>query len=554
MTDSEQRTCQSCHTQFEIESADFAFYEKIDVPSPTWCPNCRVRWRMLFRNFKTLYTRPSDRSQQPMVSMYPAAAPFPVFTNEEWWQDNWDPRSFARNVDFTRPFFEQFHELLLVVPRFGLMNVQSENCAYTNFTTGSRNSYFVFGCVDTEDSAYGHIVWESKDSFDNLYLYRSELCYECVDCLGSYQLLFCQESDHCRESIGLYGCQSCSNCIGCVGLTQKQYYLFNEPVGKEGYEQFLAEHPLSDPATITHILGKQAELCRSLPQRFMVTSQSTDVSGNHIYNASNVQHSFDVKGGENAKYLYTVRQAVDSYDVNFSPDIELAYEALTCRGRGISFAQLCFQCTDIYYSDNCFNAKNLFGCVGMKGGQYFILNKQYSQEEYEALVPRLIAHMRETGEWGQFFPPEHSPFAYNEAIVGEYYPLARKQALDQGFRWADDPPITTGQETMTLDRLPTQPEKYTEDLLKEVLKCQQCGKNYRLIAQELAFYTRLHLPIPRRCFHCRHARRMTLRNVRSLFPGQCARCRAAFQTSYTSDQQQEFRIYCEACYQKEVVG
>jgi hypothetical protein len=29
--------CQNCRKQFTIESDDFAFYEKIKVPPPTWC-------------------------------------------------------------------------------------------------------------------------------------------------------------------------------------------------------------------------------------------------------------------------------------------------------------------------------------------------------------------------------------------------------------------------------------------------------------------------------------------------------------------------------------
>jgi len=31
--------------------------------------------------------------------------------------------------------------------------------------------------------------------------------------------------------------------------------------------------------------------------------------------------------------------------------------------------------------------------------KYCILNKQYSKEEYEELVPKIIEHMQKTGEW-----------------------------------------------------------------------------------------------------------------------------------------------------------
>ena len=49
--------------------------------------------------------------------------------------------------------------------------------------------------------------------------------------------------------------------------------------------------------------------------------------------------------------------------------------------------QLIFSIANVAYSQFCYNSKDLFGCVGFVT-QYCILNKQYSKEEYEALVPR----------------------------------------------------------------------------------------------------------------------------------------------------------------------
>ncbi|HRI36281.1 MAG TPA: hypothetical protein PK765_04380 [bacterium] len=67
----------------------------------------------------------------------------------------------------------------------------------------------------------------------------------------------------------------------------------------------------------------------------------------------------------------------------------------------------------------------------MNDKSYCILNKQYTEEEYNTLVPKIIAHMRETGEWGEFFSPNLSPFGYNETVAMEYFPLTKEQALSQ---------------------------------------------------------------------------------------------------------------------------
>ena len=177
-------------------------------------------------------------------------------------------------------------------------------------------------------------------------------------------------------------------------------------------------------------------------------------------------------------------------------------------------------------------------------------SKQYSKEEYETLKAKIIEHMKSTDEWGEFFPVSISPFKYNESIGNEYFPLTRDEAIAQGYGWRDDIPATIGKETIGNDALPTNPATYSDDLLKQVLKCDTCGRNYRLIAQELVFYRQLGLALPRNCFNCRHARRMSMRNTRKLWDAACANCATPLRTSYSPEQQKEYKIYCEACYQQ----
>ena len=63
-----------------------------------------------------------------------------------------------------------------------------------------------------------------------------------------------------------------------------------------------------------------------------------------------------------------------------------------------------------------------FGCIGMKGGSYCILNKPYSKEEYEKIVPWIIEHMQNTGEWGKFSPVRLSAHGYNETVAQDLIP------------------------------------------------------------------------------------------------------------------------------------
>src|SRR3989344_4332874 len=194
---SENRICQNCKNNFVIEPDDFGFYEKMQVPPPDTCPQCRQQARMLFRNFKTLYRRKCDKSGKMIISVYNPDAPFPVYGIPEWWGDSWNPMEYGREIDWNRPFFAQFADLLNKIPHVSIMNTKSENCEYSNQVAGSKNCYLVFGCTENEYCDYGHIVWHSKYSIDNLYIFKSESCYECVDCLNCNMLLYSEECESC---------------------------------------------------------------------------------------------------------------------------------------------------------------------------------------------------------------------------------------------------------------------------------------------------------------------------------------------------------------------
>ncbi|HRI36255.1 MAG TPA: hypothetical protein PK765_04235 [bacterium] len=84
----------------------------------------------------------------------------------------------------------------------------------------------------------------------------------------------------------------------------------------------------------------------------------------------------------------------------------------------------------LYYCESCNATKDCFACVGLRNKQYCILNKQYTKEEYEALVPKIIDHMRSTGEWGEFFPSRLGLFGYNESVGNDYFPLSKEEALN----------------------------------------------------------------------------------------------------------------------------
>ena len=78
----ETKNCQNCKRPFTIEPEDFNFYEKVKVPPPTFCPECRLIRRMVYRNERALYKRKCDLCGQERILFLSQGTKFPVYCRE----------------------------------------------------------------------------------------------------------------------------------------------------------------------------------------------------------------------------------------------------------------------------------------------------------------------------------------------------------------------------------------------------------------------------------------------------------------------------------------
>src|SRR3989338_1389539 len=110
---SENRICQNCKNSFSIEPEDFNFYEKIDVPPPTFCPECRTQRRLTWRNEMSLYKRKCSvpGHDEEIISIYSQDKSLIVYDHDYWWSDKWDPLEYGRDFNFSKSFFQQWKEL-----------------------------------------------------------------------------------------------------------------------------------------------------------------------------------------------------------------------------------------------------------------------------------------------------------------------------------------------------------------------------------------------------------------------------------------------------------
>lgn len=557
------KQCTQCSRTFPIHPEDLAFYQRIDVPTPTLCPGCRYQRRLAHRNERTLYQRTCDATGKNIVALYPAKSPYKVYEQSYWRSDAWDARQYGQDFDFSKPFFEQMQALRLAVPRLSLNSPESENSDYTNQSQRLNDCYMVISSGNSERVFHSMWATYTKDSTDVYMAFTSERCYEVVGVNNCYNTRWSNYCDNCTDCYFCYDCRGSSNCFMSTNLRNRSYVWKNEQLTQTEYEHRLSQINFSSYAAVEK-LKTETELLwqRQAIHCYSERRKSDQSTGDNLFSTDNVRDCFHVGNSVNSRYCQDGIEMKDCYDcTEVAVDFELNYEVHGAAGVYQSIAlNLCSFLKFSAYCDSSFNADYLFGCVGIKRAKHCILNKQYTKAEYDALVPKIIAHMKETGEWGEYWPINTSVYGYNETTAQEYFPLNQPDVITRGWNWQEHIPETHGKETMAWDKIPDTINSIDSSICREVLACKETGKNYKIIHDEFLFYKTMGLPIPRLHPDTRHTKRMALRNPRQLWQRQCmctqtdhthkGRCATEFETTYSPERKE--LVYCEQCYNKEV--
>ena len=445
-----------------------------------------------------------------------------------------------------------------------------------------KNCYYIFNSDYDERCRYGEELEHCFDCADVTMAEGTELAYKLVNCNKCYQIYYsvdCESSHDIWFSKNLVGC---SNCFGCINLRSQQYCIFNEKYDREDYLEKLKEFNLSSYSSVKEIKEEVKKFWLKFPNKYMHGIQNLDSNGDYIYNSKYVKDSFIVTGGEHCKYCMwlIVKNNKDCYDfTQFGENNELIYKSL-CSGKNAYDVIGCINSLEsrqTKYVVYCYNNNsNLFGCISLRNKNYCILNKQYTKEEYEKLVPKIIKQMNNmpyvdkkgrTYVYGDFFPTEIAQFDYNETSAQEFFPLTKKEAEEQGYSWKESKERNY-KITIEPKNLPNDIKDVNESIISEIIGCEHAGKckeqcttAFRIIKSEFQFYKSQNLPLPHLCPNCRHYQRVLNRNPNKFFDRKCMcekenhlhgakKCEVEFKTSYAPGRSEI--VFCEKCYQHEV--
>lgn len=527
--------------------------KKFQVEPRGLCLDCDMKKRLSFRSSRHLFARKCDATGKQILSMYSPDKPYKVYDADYWWSDKWDALQYGREMDFNRPFFDQLHELQLAVPRYSLTHVQCENSDFCTQCVGDKNCYLIFGGDFNQDCLYGTWCMNNRDSLDLDLSHYNELCYMLGDSTHCYNCQYVFDSRDCTDCYFVTDCIGCNNCILCSNLKNASYCIRNKHYSKEEYLKLKDELITGSSVQRQALLNELVELKKSRVVKYAHVLNCQDCEGEYLQNCKNCINCFDVSNSEDCYNVMTADMAKDIFNSCYvGYKSELAADSIAMAEiYNIKHCYSVFRSSEVEYGDCVMNSKNIFGCVSLNKKEYCILNKQYSREDYFALRAKIIEHMKKTGEWGKFLPEKMSCYGYNESTANDYFPLSEAEALKQCFQWSHYPSLNSPAAAQEISaELPDNINDARDEILAKPVLCEASGKPFKILKQELEFYRKHRLPLPRVHSEERYKLRQSLRNPLKLWSRACAKCNAAIRTSYAPDRPET--VYCEQCFLKEV--
>ena len=552
-------------SEFEHTEQEKRFFEEfgIDPETIVFCRSCREMRRTAWRNERNLFKRKCDHSGKEIWATYHEDSPFKVFDKDIWWGDQWDGFDYGRDFDFNRPFFQQFHELMLEVPRPSLVQAKNQNSDFSNDSNNNNDCYQVFTSDDNVNCHYGSFI-NCKDCMDSEDLHHCELCFDSVYANTCNCLI---GSDHCANCSNIYfssNLVNCHNCIFCFGLRDRKNCIFNTEVSPDVFMNFILQRQLFRRRSYKKTKEMFQMFMETVPQRYMYLLKTENSTGNWLIDSKDCENCYFIDNGvacSNCSLALDIRDCMDCWAVAYGA--QKSMENQTCLRGGFNFvANFSNDCSNCLYIDNCQNCQDCFGCVGLKNKKYCVLNKQYSPEEYMESKEKMIEHLKKHQEWGQFFPFWMSAFAYSTTIADFYYPFKEESYREllkvSEELWPPGPKYTSdhlwlmrkfkpGEETEVVSPPDSLFEiKSNEEALKTAYNDVETKDPFQVMGRELAFYQKMKLPMPEKSFKSRYRERLHRYNPRKLNARKCQKCRKDIETTFPSDS--PYIVFCQECF------
>ena len=327
----------------------------------------------------------------------------------------------------------------------------------------------------------------------------------------------------------------------------------NEQLTEEEYDKRVAEFKNMTYQQQQELIQQWKDIIATKAIHQSTTQvNATKSTGNYLANCNNVVEGYYISDAENCANVMQGEDLKECGDVCNVAPAEFLYEATgVINSNHSKFINYSYDNDFVDYCDHVYNSQYLFGCVGLNRKKYCILNKQYTEPEYNRLRDKVIEHMKGTGEYGEFFPMSYSPFDYNETVAHDLYPLSKSEAEQLGASWNDDldrPPSQA--EGIKAADLPDTIADVDDNIIDKTILCEDTGRPYRILEEELRIYRKLGIPLPRKHHEVRFKERIKQRSAPQLYERNCSKCSKQLVSTFSADRSEQ--VYCDICYREAI--
>lgn len=121
-------------------------------------------------------------------------------------------------------------------------------------------------------------------------------------------------------------------------------------------------------------------------------------------------------------------------------------------------------------------------------------------------------------------------------MANERLRLSKDEAIARGFPWFDyESPLPKAEKIIPASKLPDDISQIPDDILNWAVECEITKKPFRIIKQELEFYRKHHLPIPKRHPDIRYRELQGFQNPPIFRTAKCAETGEDIVTLYPVD-------------------
>lgn len=542
-----KKFCVDCSIDFVLSKNELIQYKKVDLELPNKCFKCRIKHHFAFWNFGKFRKTISGLSGKGIITVHPMRAKYPIYSSHEWYGDSWDPIDFGQDYNPKESFFKQFYELQTKIPRPHQIGKNSTNSDWCDDAWESKNCYLSRSILRCENLSYGYRTLDTKDSFDIVLSFNLQNSYDCLFCYNSYNLKFSEISKDCIDSSFLFDCRNCQDCFMCFNLRGKKYCILNEQYMKEKYIEKLKEFDTGSYSSLLSLKKMFIELKKkNVIHKENFNLKTNNSIGNYLTNCNNCINVFSWENSENCYNSVRGLNTKDCIDQTGVWNTEVSGNNSCCTGGFELKYSMWSNGSYSEYLDICDEVQYCFGCVGLRNKKYCILNKQYEKEEYEILKNKIISQMKKDKEYGEFFPYYMSMCDYNFSTGYIYFNDVTKIEIDKlGGYWNEDD--NSSADGMLSSLLPDHINDVPVDISETALLCERSGYRYNISKEELMFYKRNNIALPRNHFDIRIIDKVKQTAVLESYYYKCCYCSSSIQAYYPRNWEYE-NIACEKCY------